>query len=154
MIDRQITGRFVNAVINDPSVRPWICGPLEGRIDLEPLLEANKVLALFGIHGGFLFYHLGHGVYDAHSAVLPEGRGRWALKAAKAALDWVFAHGAEEVMMSVPQGNDAVRGLVRLLKAKKRGIIEDGWWLAGRLVPIDVYSVVKDDWQCRHSSLH
>ena len=153
MIERQITGRFVNAVINDPSVRPWICGPLEGPIDLEPLIEANKVLALFGIYGGFLFYHIRDGVYDAHSAVLPQGRGRWALKAARAALDWVFDHGATEVMMCVPQGNEAVRGLVRLLKAKKRGVIEDGWWLANRLVPIDVYSVLKDDWQCR-SRLH
>lgn len=153
MIERQITARFVNAVINHETVRPWIAGPLDGYLDLSGLIESRALIALFGIHGGFLFYPIGRGIYDAHSAVLPAGRGRWALRAAREALDWIFNHEAEEVMMSVPHGNDAVRGLVRLLKAKRRGTIEDGWWLAGRLVSIDVYSVLKDEWQCP-SPLH
>src|SRR6185312_10059007 len=102
-----------------------------------------------GEYGGFLFWRVEPGIYDAHSAVLPEGRGPWAIKAACKALDIMFEGDALEIMMVCPKGNIAVLTLVRMLKAKFRGTIEDGWWRDGKAIPADVYSMTRDDWICR-----
>lgn len=150
MIERQKSAVLVNEIINHPSVHPWVCGPITGPLDVAESIEDGSYIALFGAHGGFLFWNVGFGIYDAHSAVLPDGRGKWALDAAREALKWMFANGALEIMMSVPKGNIAVRALVRTLKAKFRGTIEDGWMRDGRPIPVDVYSMTKADFeQCR-----
>lgn len=151
MIERQRSAVFVNEVINHPSVHPWVCGPIDGPLDVTESIGDGSYTALFGEHGGFLFWRMGCGIYDAHSAVLPEGRGKWALDAAKDALAWMFEReGALEIMMSVPKGNIAVRALVRRLKAKFRGSIENGWCIGGQMVPVDVYSLTRADYErCR-----
>lgn len=148
MIERQISASLVNKIVNDPSVLPWVCGPVEGPLDLTEAIESGNYIALFGEYGGFLFWKVSDGIYDAHSAVLPEGRGKWALRAAHQALSWMFGEGAAaEIMMTVPKGNLAVRTLVRVLKAKPLGKIENGWWLDGKSVDADVFSLTKADWE-------
>ncbi len=82
--------------------------------------------------------------------VLPDGRGRWAIKAARASLKTMFDDGATEIMMAVPHGNVAVRALVRILRANFRGTIENGWWRDGHPIPSDIFSLTKSDWeQCQ-----
>lgn len=152
MIRRQSDGDTVNRIVNHPSIYPWICGPLEGQtLDLSGHINDGSYIVLFGEHGGFLFWKLSEGIYDAHSAILPEGRGSWAILAAQKSLKWMFEkEGAEEIMMATPKGNIAVRALVRCLKAKYRGTIENGWFMNGKFVPSAIYSMTKTDWnQCR-----
>lgn len=150
MIERQTSAQKVNQVVNHPSVYPWVCGPVSGPLDLSQAIESGDYIALFGEHGGFLFWKVAPGIYDAHSAVLPEGRGRWALDAAREALRQMFASDAQEILMAVPKGNLAVRALVRVLKAQFRGTIDNGWWNEGRPIPADIYSLIKSDFeQCQ-----
>lgn len=139
---------FVNSIVNHPSVFPWICGPLTDAADLSELMGSGRYTALMGEHGGFLFLNLGNGIYDAHSAVVPEGRGAWAVLAAQHALRIMFEErDAREIMMACPKGNLAVRALVKSLHAEYRGRIENGWWLNGRAVPSDIYSMTKTNWE-------
>lgn len=148
MIERQLSASNVNRIVNDPSVLPWVCGPVEGQLDLTEAIESGNYIALFGEHGGFLFWKVADGIYDAHSAVLPGGRGKWALSAAHQALAWMFdEHDALEIMMTVPKGNMAVRALVRSIKAKPLGKIENGWFIGGKPVDADIYSLTKADWE-------
>lgn len=151
MIERQRSAALVNEIVNHREVHPWICGPIDGPLDLTQAIEDGSYIALMGEFGGFMFWNMGFGIYDAHSAVIPEGRGKWAIKAAKAALRHMFEDvGAIEIMMSVPKGNLAVLALVRSLKAKFRGRIENGWTLSGVSVPVDVYSMTIADFkQCQ-----
>lgn len=153
MIERQRSATFVNFVVNHPSVYPWICGPVRGELDLTKAIESGAYIALMGEHGGFLFWHVRDGIFDAHSAVLPPGRGRWAKQAAKDALQWMFEReGAREIMGCAPQGNVAVLALMRVLKFKHRGAIDHGWIMDGNAVPCEIYSMTKEDWQqCRYS---
>lgn len=151
MIERQISAEKINLIANDPSVYPWIAGPFEGELDFTETIAGDRVIALFGEYGGFIFYRIAEGIYDAHSAVLPAGRGKWAVRTAREALAWMFdKEDAQEVMMAVPHGNVAVRALVRILKANFRGTIEDGWWREGHPINSDIYSLTKSDWeQCQ-----
>lgn len=147
MISANVSAERINEIVNHPSVYPWVCGPFTGPLDLTKPIEDGSYVALFGEYGGFLFWRLGSGVYDAHSAVLPEGRGRWAIRAAKAALETMFAGDAVEIMMAAPKGNLAVLSLIRVLKAKFRGTVEGGWWIDGKPVASDVYSLTKTDFE-------
>lgn len=148
MIERLFSAERVNDIVNHPSIYPWICGPVAGAIDLSESIASGKYTVLMGEHGGFLFWNLGGGIFDAHSAVLPNGRGPWAVLAAQRALQWMFEkEGALEILMAVPKGNVAVRALVRVLKAKYRGTIEDGWWRDGRSIPSDIFSMTKTDFE-------
>lgn len=151
MLSRQESAERVNEIVNDPSIYPWICGPLTEPLDLTTTIESGNYIALVGEYGGFLFWKIAPGLFDAHSAILPEGRGRWTIKAAKSALDWMFGkEGADEIMMVAPQGNLAVLSLVRVLKAKPRGSVADGWWRNGKPVAANVYSLTKSDYElCR-----
>lgn len=140
----------IERIANDPSVYPWICGRKTEPFDFKEMVKDRNNIFLFGEFGGFYFRNMDGRVFDAHSMVLPEGRGHWASQAAESALNWIFAHtNAQEVTMSVPKGNLPVRALVRLLGAEFRGTIENGWHLRGKDVPVDVYSILKDGWKCR-----
>jgi hypothetical protein len=148
VIERQFDANAVNRIVNHPSVYPWICGPLEGhQLDLTGPIGDGTYIALFGEYGGFLFFKVSEGIYDAHSAVLPEGRGKWAFNAAHEALRLMFAGGALEIMMAAPKGNLPVRALIRSLKAKHRGKIEGGWTIKGQPVDSDIYSLTKMDYE-------
>lgn len=148
MIERTYSAQRVNEVLNHPSVYPWVIGPFSGVLDCTEAIIDGNMIALFGEHGGYLFSQVCDGVYDGHSAVLPEARGRWAISAAREAVAFMFRNtAAKEIMMACPHGNLAVRGLVRILKAKYRGTIIDGWYLNGQIVPSDIYSLTKSDWE-------
>ena len=151
MIERQVSAARVNEIVNDPSIYPWVCGPLTDPLDLSDPIETGKYIALIGEHGGFLFWNVAPGIFDAHSVVLPDGRGAWAIKAALKSLRWMFREeGAVEVMMAAPKGNLAVLSLIRVLKAKFLGTVEGGWWHGGKPVDADIYSLTKTDFEtCR-----
>lgn len=137
-------------IANHPSVFPWICGNSQGALNFSNTVRDRNNIFLFGQHGGFMFRNINGQIFDAHSMILPEGRGYWAMQAAESALQWMFTNtSAQEITMPVPKGNIAVRALVKKLGAKMRGTIEDGWFLKGKEVPIDVYSMTKEDWKCR-----
>lgn len=137
-------------VANDPSVFPWICGERTEPLDFTELVKDRNNVFLFGEYGGFYFRNMDGKVFDAHSMVLPEGRGHWALTMAEQSLNWMFTHtSAEEITMAVPKGNLPVRALVRRLGADLRGTIPNGWNFKGRDVPVDVYSILKVEWLCR-----
>jgi hypothetical protein len=154
MIERK-SAEFVNEIVNHPSIHPWISGPIEGPLDLTGLIEDGSYIPLMGEFGGFMFWRLSGGVYDAHSAVLPEGRGKWTKEAAIEALHWMFEkEGAKEIMMAAPKGNLAVLILIRSLKAKFRGRIENGWHLKGQYVPSEIYSLTKADFEKCLSQYH
>ena len=151
MIERQKSAALVNEIVNHPSVHPWVAGPITGPLDLTESIEDGSYIALMGKYGGFLFWQVKPGIYDAHSAVVPEGRGAWAIRAAHKALRMMFDdEGAQEIMMVCPKGNIAVLTLVRMVKAKFRGTLENGWWRDGKAIPADVFSMTKLDYEtCR-----
>lgn len=149
-VDETWNAQRISEVANDPSIHPWVCGSTEEPLSFVEAVKDRNNVFLFGDHGGFCFRNMDGQVFDAHSMVLPSGRGEWALNAAEEALDWVFIRTqAQEVTMSVPKGNLAVRALVKRLNALFLGTIEDGWHFRGKTVPVDVYSVMKVDWICR-----
>ena len=79
---------FLNRVINDPSVLPYVSYGLD-RIDIAQVLADEQHLFIANEHGGFLFVR-DDDVYEVHTQFLPEGRGPQLVDAANEAAAYIF----------------------------------------------------------------
>jgi hypothetical protein len=108
-VTRQHTAERINAVVNDPSVRPWVANDSDA-IDLtERVADRNNIL-LMGEHGGCMFYPLLPGIYEVHTQVARPGRGDWTRRLTEACAEWMFTRTpCYEIMTRVPHGHIAAR---------------------------------------------
>lgn len=146
-IRREVTAHNINKVINHPSVYPWVRGAFDGELDLTCVLEDTSNILLMGEHGGVLFMQHQHGFYEAHTQVLPEGRGAWTVEMVRAALHWMFTKtDAFEIVSRVPRGNLGARALVRAIHGEFEFTNPVGWKKDGKTIPADIFSLNIQDW--------
>lgn len=147
MIRRHTTADSLNEVVNDPSVWRWVHGAAEGRLDLSAVVADPANVLLMGEHGGVLFVRHQPGLYEAHTQVLPAGRGSWAIRMVRAALHWMFTHtDAVEIMTRVPKGNLGARALAKAIGGTLEFTSPIGWMMDGVIVPAGIYSLKIQDW--------
>lgn len=147
MVRRVTDAAMVNEVVNHPAVRPWIAGPIEDELDVTPVLADPRNIALWGQHGGVVFVYRQPTIYEAHTQVLPAGRGRWTLKMTQAALLWLFAGtDALEVLTRVPRGNVGALALAEAVHGEFEFTNKKGWIHKGEVIPADVYSLTIQRW--------
>lgn len=77
MIERTFSPEIINALMNDPTVRPTIGG--KGKLDATTLLCDPRNICLIADGGGAMFAWRGPGVYEGHSFFLVRGRDAIAL---------------------------------------------------------------------------
>jgi hypothetical protein len=100
-LSRSFDAEAANRLVNDPAVRPHVGGDPAVALDLTTAVDDRDNHLLVGDHGGFLFAWTSPAIYEAHTFILPGGRGAWAYGAARAALDHMAAHGAAIVWTRV-----------------------------------------------------
>lgn len=147
MIRRDIDGDLTNSIVNHPEVLPTFTDRV-GTIDMRPLAKDPGTIILVGTPpiGAFIFMQIIMGVYEAHGAVMPDGRGAWARELAEDAVRTIFSFtDCIEIMTRIPQGHMATMSLVKHLKFVRR-------WdrpeikFRGQLVPFSVWSLTMQDW--------
>ena len=166
-IGRERNARRLNRVANHPEVRPYIGGPLAGKLDFTAVVQDPRNILLMSQHGGMVFHQLSPGIYDAHIAVVPEGRGKWALNMTRACFHWMFTRtDALEIMARIPKGNVAARAMATAMGMKPSfatqscsvlsitvqqwaaiapGLVERGQWVATRMGWNNVKLVENED---------
>jgi hypothetical protein len=92
----------INQVVNHPSVRPSVGAPELGDLDMTPVVERPEHWFLIGDHGGFALTWSAPGVYEWHSFILLEGRGKWAADARSEAIEYARQHGARMLWSKIP----------------------------------------------------
>lgn len=101
-LERSDSPVLVNALANDPSIRPHIGGDPKLPLDLAEAVQCERNVCLMGEHGGFLLIWTGPHCYEVHTLIRPEGRGAWALDAAKTGANIMFdAFGAKHLWTRV-----------------------------------------------------
>lgn len=113
---RQTDATRINALMNDPSVLPWVRLPGQDSLDLAGFIAnpANVALATEDGRGGILFHQHEPGIYEAHTAFLPEARGRFALAATRSMIDFMFLMtDCMELLTKVPKNNRPAEALTR-----------------------------------------
>ena len=108
MLERSYDIEFINRVINDPSVRPYVGGGVDGDLDAEVLVNDPDNWFLMGEHGGFLLNPTAPNVREVHTFVLPEGRGEWAKDARKVGVEYARRHGTEELWTKIEPDSEHV----------------------------------------------
>lgn len=134
-IERQTTAARINAVLNDPGVRPWVADAAEGKLDITAAVENPNNYCLMAEHGGCMFFRLMPTIYEVHTQVLPEGRGPWAIAMIRAAIHSMFARtDAWEIMTRVPRTHIAAKAATLRVGARFEFTRDDPCLFRGELV--------------------
>jgi len=146
-LTRETDARRLNEVVNHPSVLPYVRGFQEPPLDLTPAVEAAGNVLLMGEHGGVLFHKHMPGLYEAHTQVLPEGRGAWTVAMVRGCLHWLFTRtDAVEIVTRCPRGNVAAKVLAKVIGGTYETTNRRGWVMHGEIVPADIYALKIQDW--------
>lgn len=146
-VEQHRDAEFINSVVNDPSVLPWVQGNLEGPLDVAPLLRIPGNVLLCDEYGGVLFIEHQPGFYEAHTQVLPAGRGKWAVQMVREALQWMFTKtSAVDIQTKCPQGNIGALALAKRIGGRELFIAERGWTYEGKIIPAAIYGLSIQDW--------
>lgn len=152
MIEPTTDAARVNAIVNHPGVRPWVADLGEGEIDLSGLLGKPNTLCLAGEHGVFLVIKYGDGIWECHTAVLPEGRGAWARGFAEELVRYMFtATDCVDLITRVPQGHVAAKTLTEAMGFRWQFDTPPECLFRGEMVPVHIYTLTLQEWSVRAS---
>jgi hypothetical protein len=133
--------------LNHPLVRPWVADASEGALDLSARVADRRNILLLGEHGGVMFYPVMPGVYEAHTQVLPAGRGGWTRGLTQACAHWMFTRSpAYEIMTRVPQGHFAAKAATEATGMHLEFTRPKECRFRGQLVDVHIYSGRLQDW--------
>jgi hypothetical protein len=109
IVSRTYDAVRVNALVNHPSVRPFVGGDGVSELDLTDAVADRRNIFLAGEHGGFAFSWSAPRTYEVHTFILPEGRGEWSRAFAMAARNWMQDHEATHLWTRVPADAENIR---------------------------------------------
>jgi hypothetical protein len=146
-VHRDIEGELVNRIVHHPEVRPWV---LSDKQDLDFRMIANdpRVFLLVGepAIGTIVFSQVVPGVYEAHAAVMPEGRGEWMTQLSEASIRYMFlSTNCIEILTRVMEGHVAAAALARQLDFVPRWSCP-AFRFRGKDVPYTVWGLTMMDW--------
>jgi hypothetical protein len=147
MLERHFTSERVNEIFNNPSILPFLGGEHKGYLDLSNAVKNTDNVFLVGENGCVFFLKLQEGLYDFHTAVLPEGRGQWMLDGSIEAFDYMFTKtDAFELLTQCPEGNLASKAGARAVGCTYQFTTRPVWLMQGKLVPVEIWSIVIQNW--------
>ena len=135
---------FLNRVVNDPSVFPYVSLGTIGPLDVSPLIDDERNLFFANEFGGFLLVNKDDGVYDVHTQFLPDGRGLIAAVAALEVREYMFTEtDCVAIMTFCPLNNKAAE---RFAVAAGFRFIRSGTLLG---VTGNYFGITKEEWLCQ-----
>lgn len=147
MIERQHSADRINVVLNHPAIRPWVANDRDGVIDLSATIADQRNVVLMGEHGGVAFLWMQPGVYEAHTQVLPQGRGEWTRALTEACIRHMFTKtNAYEIVTRVPSGHLAAKAAAEAQGMRYEFTRENGVCFRNRIVDAHMYSFRVQDW--------
>lgn len=145
-VERHLTADALNAVVNDPHVRPWVA-PGRDPLDLTFQVENKSNVLLVGEHGCCMFLKMMPGVYEVHTQVRKEGRGEWTNALAVACVHKMFLQtDAYEIMTRVPHGHIGAKAAAIGVGMRHDFTREKECRFRGELVDVHIYSFRIQDW--------
>jgi hypothetical protein len=153
MIQRHLTADRINEVVNHPDIRSWIANGTEP-VDLTEQVSDTRNVLLMGEHGGVMFLYVQSGVYEAHTQVLPEGRGKWTRSLTEACVRHMFTKtDAYEILTRVPAGHPAAKAAAEAQGMRFEFTREQGVIFRDQVTAVHVYSFRLQDWVPRAEGL-
>ena len=141
ILKRTLSSLFLNRVVNEPLVRPFVfCDKQEDKnpeLDLSILIGNPLNVTLVSEYGGFIFHKYEPGIYEVHTQFLPTSPPGHALEAAKEARKYIFSKtDAVEVYTRVSESNPRAKKFTESV----------GWTHRFKCGVVDYYVMRYDDW--------
>lgn len=147
MIERATDAEWANRVLNSPVVRPDVADEKDGPLNIEPIVANPLNVVLNGEHGVFVVIGYGGGIYEAHTAILPSGRGAWAVEFARAGFRYMFTTtDCVEVLTRVPKGHIAAKALTERVGFRHQFTTPAECLFRGSKVPCHIYTMTLQEW--------
>lgn len=145
-ITRETNAARINAVLNDPYVRPFVADEA-GVLDVSKQVANERNVLLMGEHGGCLFFWLQPGVYEVHTQVTRAGRGEWTRRLTESCAWWMFTQtDAFEIVTRVPEGHIGARAAALAQGMRYEFTRPNECRFRGKLVDIHLHSFRIQDW--------
>jgi len=151
-MERSFSATRANEIINHESIYPWVRGNLEGHLDLSLLVANHDNVLLVGEHGCELFIQHQPGLYEVHTNILPEGRGKWAVDFVEETLKWVFTR-TDAIEIMARCATLKTKALATAIGGKKEFTNPHGWIVDEKPVASDIYALRIQDWMLRAPGL-
>lgn len=147
-----LTSGELDPIINHPFVRPWLGEIESGELHSEDLLCSGNAVALGRPgEGALLYVRLEPGVYEVHTQMTPEVRGKVALAMARESLNWMFTRtDAMEIYTKVP-GNNGRAGVFAVAAGMTRWFRRELAWEGS--LPIHYYQLHYNGWVMQDRTL-
>jgi hypothetical protein len=138
----------IEALVNHPSIYPHVKGAVDGRISMASRFTEPGHVVLVGPNGGVIFDRLLPGLWEMHSAVLPESRGSTMLEGARQAFHIMFSRtDCIEIVTKCPDGNLAAKTGARAVGMSFAWTIPEHY--PPEMRDTDVYSLRVEPWAQR-----
>jgi hypothetical protein len=146
---RETTAERANAIFNHDAVRPWVLMPGQDAIDFSDFVADPRNVILMNEAGtaGIAFHCQEPGVFECHTAALPEARGADALAFAKAAVAFMFtATDCMELLTKCPAHNRPAEALAKAVGGALDFEREAAWPTEHGPVAVRYYALRYHDW--------
>jgi hypothetical protein len=146
---------FMDSVINDPSVYDGIsddASPPIGSLSVRGLTKSRDNVFLVPTRNGkrigfFAFIRKAPGLFEVHTNILPGFRGGVAVKAATAAMDWIFKHTDVDVLASYAWSNSPhVHAFASIVGFRDDGLRPHAKPVKGEQVLVQHMSICCHEW--------
>lgn len=146
-IKRCFDATRMNRVLNHEAVRPWVANTGDGVLDLTGDVSDHRNILLMGEHGGTFYKPIQEGVYEVHTAVLPEGRGEWTRKMTAESLRLMFTcSNAYEVVTRVPRGHVAALAAAKRVGMRREFTAANAVMFRDKVTDLHVLGIRVQDW--------
>lgn len=140
----------VNRILNHPAVRPFVADETDGVLDISERVSNQNNVTLIGEYGAFVCIKYDIGIYEVHTAILPDGRGRWAMDFARDGALYMFtATDCVEILTRVPMGHVAAKALTEAMGFRPLFTTPPECRFRGELVPCHIYTLSLQEWFAR-----
>lgn len=140
---------LVNSIMRHETVYPYMTddySPPREDFTMADFLQSPHIYTLMPNKMSVFLFHPHNGVlYEVHTAVLPEGRGKAAVEGACAARDWMFTNTrCRKIMTVIPSYNRGAYALARRVGMAQEGIMTKAFLKHGQLVDLAVFTIGKE----------
>lgn len=144
---------LVERILTDDAVFEMICDDgMTEDFKAEFVSSYLKHPAVFVLHPNewtiFIFTPRNLVMYEAHTAIMREGRGKPAIQAGRNAIEWMFTETTCRKIISLVPGFNPMAGIfARWCKLKREGTIENSFLKDGQLYDQTIYGISKEEWE-------
>ena len=148
MLKRVYNAKRFNAIINDPSILPFVVFGEQKHLDATNLVNDQDNVLLMDNYGAIFFEKIENTIYKAHTQFLPEGRGKNAIEASKEAVEHMFLKTpCIAIIAEIPAYNRASKLIARRVGFKYIDTTENAWPQNGITHDVDNFILTYDNWR-------